>query len=89
MEKKEVAIDNPVTTAGLTIVPVVQVLLNSGHVKGNASFFGLKQPIAVIVVSQIAKRAFRITGEEISIEQLEKEVPGVKVTTEGISSSSK
>lgn len=78
MEKKEIAIDNPVTIAGLTIIPVVQVLLNSWQVKGNASFFGLKQPVAVIVVSPLAKRAFRITGEEVSIEQLIQEAPGIK-----------
>ena len=78
METKEVALDNPVAIAGLTIIPVVQVLLNSWHAKGNTSFFGLKQPIAVIVVSSLATRAFRITGEEISIEQLLQEAPAIK-----------
>ncbi len=78
MEKKEVTIDNPVAVAGLTIIPVVQVLLNYWHVKGSTSFFGLKQPVAVIVVSPVAKRAFRITGEEVSIDQLIQEAPGMK-----------
>ncbi len=78
MEKKEIAIDNPVTVAGLTIIPVVQVLLNYWHTKDSTSFFGLKQPVAVIVVSPLAKRAFRITGEEVSIDQLVQEAPGIK-----------
>ncbi len=78
MEKKEVTLDNPMAIAGLIIVPVVQVRLNSGQAKGNASFFGLKQPIAVIVRSPLVKRAFRITGEEVSIEQLAQEAPGIK-----------
>lgn len=82
MEKKEIAIDNPVTIDGLTIIPVVQVLLNSWHVKDKASFFGSKQPIALIVVSPLAKRAFRITGEEVSIEQLIQEAPGIKEVLE-------
>jgi len=78
MEKKEIAIDNPVTVAGLTIIPVAQVLLNYWQVKGSTSFFGLKQPVAVIVVSPLAKRAFRITGEEVSIDQLVQEAPSIK-----------
>ena len=78
MEKKEVALDNPVAIAGLTIIPVVQVLLNSWHTKDITSFFALKQPIAIIVVSTLAKRAFRITGEEVSMEQLLQETRGLK-----------
>ena len=78
MEKKEVAIDNPVTVAGLTIIPVVQVLLNYWQTKGSTSFFGLKQAVAVIVVSPSAKRAFRVTGEEVSIDQLIQEAPSIK-----------
>ena len=84
MEKKEVAIGTPVTIAGLTLVPVVQVLLNYWHGRSGTSYFGTKQPMALVIVSPSAKRAFRITGEEISVDQLLKEAPEIKETLEGI-----
>ena len=78
MEKKEVTIGKPVTVAGVTLIPVVEVSLNYWHGNGGASFFSVKQPVAVVVVSPLAKRAFRITGEEVSLDQLIQEVPGMK-----------
>ncbi len=78
MEKKEVAIKNTIAITGLTIIPVVQVSLNYWLHNGGASFFGVKQPVAVIVVSQAEKRAFRITGEEVSIDQLVEEATDIK-----------
>jgi len=82
MEKKEIAIDNPVAVVGLTLIPVVQVSLNYWRANSATSFFGVKQPVAVIVVSPSAKKAFRITGEEISLDQLIQEAPVVKETLE-------
>jgi len=78
MEKKDVAIDNPIVIAGLTIIPLAHVSLNYWFHNSGASFFGIKQPVAVIVVSPAAKRAFRITGEEVSIDQLVQEASGIK-----------
>ena len=78
MEKKEVTLDKPVAVAELTLIPVVQVLLNHWHANGVNLFFGVKQLVAVILVSPSAKRAFRITGEELSIDQLVQEAPSIK-----------
>lgn len=79
MEKEEVTVGNPVAIDGLTLVPVVRVSLNSWHADGSTSFFGVKQPVAVIVLSMTARRAFRITGEEVTIDQLVQEFPGIDV----------
>ena len=78
MEKKEVTINNPTAIAGLTIIPVVHVSLHYWLHNGGGSFFGIKEPVAVIVVSPTAKRAFRLTGEEVSIEQLTEEISELK-----------
>ena len=78
MERKEIVVENPVTVPGLTLIPVVQVLRNYWHANNSASFFAVKQPVAVIVVSPSEKRAFRITGEEVSIDQLIQEAPSIK-----------
>ena len=78
MEKKEVEIGNPVTVAGITLIPVARVSLHCWQSSHHFSFFGIKQPIAVAVVSPGASKAFRITGEEISLAQLIQEVPEIK-----------
>ena len=78
MEKKEVGIGNPVVVAGVTLIPIAKVSLNYWHSNGGISFFGVKQPFAVVVVSPSAKRAFRITGKEVSLDQLIQEVPGME-----------
>jgi len=78
MEKTEVRIDNLVAFAGITLIPVTEVSLHYWRGKGGISFFGVKQPIGVVVVSPSAKRAFRITGEEVSLDQLILEVPGIR-----------
>lgn len=84
MEKEEISIEAPVAVAGLTLIPVVKTSLNCWHRKGWFSFFGTKQPVSVVVVSPQARRAFRIDGEEIPLDQLMKEVPGLKETLERI-----
>ncbi len=78
MEKEEIRVEAPFTVAGVTLVPVVKVWLNCWQSKGRVSFFGTKQPVSLVVVSPQAKRAFRINGEEVSLDQLYKEVPGIK-----------
>jgi len=78
MEKKEVKVGNPVTIAGVTLIPVVEVLLNGWHGKGGISFYGIKRPVGVVVLSPGVKKAFRVTGEEVPLDQLQQEVPSVK-----------
>ncbi|MFC2016104.1 hypothetical protein ACFLUF_00125 [Chloroflexota bacterium] len=84
MEKEEIRIEAPLAIAGVTLVPIVKVSLNYWYTKGRLSFFGTKQPVSLVVVSPQAKRAFRINGEEISLDQLTKEVPGIKEVLEGV-----
>jgi len=84
MEKEEIKIEAPFTVAGATLVPIVKTSLNCWHGKSRLSFFSTKQPVSLVVVSPQARRAFRISGEEISLDQLTKEVPGIKELLERI-----
>ena len=77
MEKKEVTIGNPVVVAGVTLIPVTRVSLNYWCGNGGISSFGIKQPVSVVIVSPSDKRAFSVTGEEVSLAQLIQDVPGV------------
>jgi len=80
--KKEVVVDNPVAVAGVTLIPVTRVSLNCQRGSHGISFFGVKRPVSVVIASPSAKRAFRITGEEISLDQLVQEVPSIKEVVE-------
>ena len=84
MEKKEVEIGSPVTVAGVTLIPVIKVSLNYWRRNGSLSFFGVKQPIGMVVVSPSGKRAFRITGEEVPLDQFIQEAPRIKEVLAGI-----
>ena len=75
MEKKEVTTINPVTVAGVTIIPVSKLKIDGWHGKQGAIFSGSRQPDIVIFATPSSKRAFRITGEEITINQLTREIP--------------
>ena len=84
MEKKEVIIGHPVTTAGVTIIPVAGISLNYWQRKYGSSFYGIKQPVSVIVISPSERKAFRITGEEVPLDQLIQEAPGIKEVLKNI-----
>ena len=84
MEKKEVTIGNPVAVAGVTLIPVVEVSVNYWCGRGGISFFGSSRPCSVVVVSPSGKRAFRITGEEVSSDQLMQEIPGIEEVFQAI-----
>ena len=84
MEAKEVIIEKPVAVAGVTVIPIVKVTLNRRHGNRSISYFGNKQPIGVVVISPSAKRAFRTTGEEVPLDELIQEAPGIKELLEEI-----
>ena len=84
MEREEIRIEAPFIVAGVTLVPIVKTSLNYWHSKGRLSFFGTNQPVSVVVIFPQARRAFRINGEEVPLDQLTQEVPGMKEVLEGI-----
>ena len=84
MEKQEVGVGNAVEVAGVTLIPLVEVSLSYRHANGGISSFGVKQAVAVVVVHQTAKRAFRITGEEVPLGQLMQEFPSTKEILENL-----
>jgi len=78
MEKEEIRIETPFTIAGVTLVPIVKASLDYWQGKHCLSCFGTRQPVSLVVVSHQVRRAFRISGEEITLDQLTKEVPGIE-----------
>ena len=77
MEKSTLSIDSPVSARGLTIIPVVRTSINYSLAAGVSAFI-TKQPLAVVFISPLEKKSFRITGEEVTLEQLAVEFPPLK-----------
>lgn len=84
MEKKEVTIANPVTIAGVTLLPVSKVTISCRHGQRGITLSGSKQPVSVIIVTPSGKRAFRLSGEEITLDQFARETPDIRETLKAI-----
>jgi len=79
MEKEEkIRIETPLAVAGVTLLPIVKTSLHHWQLKDRLLFFGSSEPVSVVVVSAQARRAFRISGEEVPLDQLGKEVPSIE-----------
>ena len=72
-------VEGPFVIGGLTLIAVVRSLLTSKSSDKAIWFFGVKFPIALVLISDSSKRAFRINGEEVTIEQLIKEHPEISI----------
>lgn len=81
MIKNVIGIDDPVSVRGTTIIPIVKLSLHYSS-KAGVSIFSTRQPIAAMIISPSQKKALRITGEEVPLEQLMQEFPEIKKTLE-------
>ena len=77
MEKKEITTVNPIKVAEVTLIPISKTSINYWHSKRGAIFSGSKQPVSIIIATPTERRAFRITGEEITLIQLSQEFPDI------------
>ena len=75
--KKIVITEGPVQVGDVTLLAVVKVISNGRAGKRTMWYFGMKIPIAVVIASGSSRRVFRIDGEEITLEQLLEENPGI------------
>lgn len=80
--EKIVTVEGPFMIGGVTLVAVVRSLLIKCKCNNKGIWlFGIKFPIALVLISDSSKRAFRITGEEVSIDQLIEEFPEINITS--------
>ncbi|MBI2832377.1 MAG: hypothetical protein HYX79_08990 [Chloroflexi bacterium] len=84
MEKKRAHAGSPLEVAGVTIVPVTEASLSSRQWRNSVAFFCRAHPVSVVVVSPSGKRAIGMDGEEVSLDSLLQEVPGLKETLDKI-----
>lgn len=73
-----------VKAAGRTLIPLVSVRLERHKIKRGFFISGHKQPLAIIIVTPSAKRAFKLDGQEVSLAELAQEYPEAKDIVAGI-----
>jgi hypothetical protein len=79
MEKKKRVIGSALSVAGVKLITINEVYLNHWR-RGKAfSIIGFKAPLSVVVVTPAEKKAFRMDGEEVSLEELKLEVPDLEI----------
>ncbi len=76
MEEK-IVIDKQVLVEGVQATVINKITLSSKRSGVGMGFFARKQPVVVIIDSLQKRRAFRITGEEVLIEELLMEFPSL------------
>ena len=77
--EKIVTIEGPFVIGGVTLIAVVRSSLTCKCSDKGIWLFGIKFPIALVLISDSSKQAYRTNGEEVSIEQLMEENPEISI----------
>ena len=80
MQTKKLKIESAISEGAFIFLPVSKTTCRGERIGQNAFFFAAKIPVAIVVLSPTGKRAFRVSGEEISLDTLAAEVPNVRET---------
>ena len=83
MEKKELMMEGPIPLGAFSLLTVSATISIGEQIGGIVLFRFTKTPIAVVLISPSERRAFRMTGEEISPEDLTAEIPDVRMAISG------
>jgi len=78
MEEK-IVIEKSASIGEAQLILIIKVTLSSMASKVGTGFFAKKQPVAMVINSLKKRIAFKITGEEVSLEELKKEFPSLTV----------
>ena len=70
-------IEGAISEGAFIFLPVSKTTCRGERIGQNAFFFAAKIPVAIVVLSPTGKRAFRVSGEEISLDTLGAEVPDI------------
>jgi hypothetical protein len=84
MEKKQAAIENPVTISGMKITALTEFSIYSWAEKSDIFFFGRKKPLYVFVSGPEFAKAFSVTGEAVSFESIALNFPELKEALEKV-----
>ncbi len=70
-------IEGAISEGAFTFLPISKTTCRGERIEQAAFFFAAKIPVAIVVISPTGKRAFRTSGEEITLDTLAAEVPDI------------
>ncbi len=82
MERKELTVANSVTFGDTIITTISRLRSDCRYDKREQFLSGSIRPVSVIVNSPSFKKAFRISGEEITLDLLMQEFPDIAAIPE-------
>jgi hypothetical protein len=86
MEKKQVAIEEPVSLVGLTIVIVTETRIWAFGEDRSSMMFGSKEPLFVLIKTPATHyKVFDMEGEEIQLDEIKDKFPELKPDLDRIS----
>ncbi|MGA2159335.1 MAG: hypothetical protein ABSG90_08950 [Dehalococcoidia bacterium] len=78
MENVAVSSEQPLDLGNLQVIPLVKRSIISLDFDSTVTFHATKEPVFLIIDFGESRRAYRITGEEISFETLIAEYPAFR-----------
>ncbi len=85
MEKVTVRLEAPVSIGEVRLTPVSRLVAHHWCHGRATSFFGMKSAVAVLVTTASGTKAFRVSGEEVSLKALAREMPAIRREIEDLS----
>jgi hypothetical protein len=78
MDAKKVIIEKHLRVDELTLLPITEIHLSCRKSTQGISFFSTVHPVGIIFSDGVQKTALRVNGEEVSLDQIIREVPDIK-----------
>ncbi|MBN1689774.1 MAG: hypothetical protein JW901_01985 [Dehalococcoidia bacterium] len=78
MRKELVSCEEAREVSGVKLTPVVRSILTWADIGGTVSFYACRQPAYLLVERYPDVRVLRASGEEITLQQVYSECPGIR-----------
>ncbi len=78
MEKKELTIEGPVTAGNARVYVAAETRITCDSVGDRLMCSAARVPTYILIVSDAGKKAFTADGEEVAMERLMEDVPGIE-----------
>ncbi len=82
MAKINFEIEEPRSVSGFTLVPIVEIRISMYQGAAGIYYAYSRKPLAVIFISSDGCKALAISGEELPLDSLQKDIPGLSALLE-------
>jgi hypothetical protein len=84
MDEGKIIFETSLVSPGIRLISISNYRASCGRKAGGLFTYVTKKPTSLVVVSSLGRKAFRVSGEEVALEQFVGETPGLKEILEGL-----